>query len=143
MTDVRRLEIKQWLNRAFHANNKAKALARFAEQCRENAQGTSINYEGNDAGKSGSSENGTEKAYIKLAEAEEKARQQKQECERLILEIQNVISTLHDDELEAVLINRYLNFMSVERTAEFMHYDSRTVMRKVNKAIEKLSPNVT
>lgn len=135
-------ECRQWLNRAFYANHKLEALKEFAEQCRISAQGTSINYEGNNAGKNSGTQNGTEYAYMKLAEAEDKADQQKRECELLILEIQDAISTLHDDELEAVLINRFLNFMSVEKTAEFMNYDTRTVMRKQSKAIKKLSPNV-
>lgn len=135
MTEI---EMKQWLNRAFYANKKAKALDSLAEQCRIQAQGTSINYEGNDAGKSSGSQNGTESAYIKLAEVEEKAREQKKECVKVIAEIQNAIAQLHNDDLEAVLINRYLNYMTIEETAEFMNYATRTIKLKQKEAVRKL-----
>lgn len=139
MTDSK---VREWLERAFYATEEAKALELFAKRCKEQALRMAINYESVNAGKCDSSKNGTYIAYTKLAEAEEKAREQAKECACLVLEIQNAIFSLNDKELESMLINRYLNFMTVRETAEFMNCDERTVMRKIDKAIKKLSPNV-
>lgn len=136
------LELRHWLNRAFYADKKAKALDALVQQCRERAQGLTANWECNDTGKSDGAENGTENALMRLAEIISKADMQKAEAVNISAEIQNAISTLHDDDLEAVLIHRYLLFETVEQTAESIGYDARTIKRKVRKALEKLSPNV-
>ena len=136
------LTTRHWLNRAFYADKKAKALEMLVRQCRERAEGLSRCSEGNDKGRSDGTENGTENALMKLAEMERKADAQRIEAVNVSAEIQTIISGLHDDDLEAVLIHRYLLFETVEQTAESIGYDPRTVMRKIKKAIEKLSPNV-
>lgn len=136
------LTTRHWLNRAFYADKKAKALEMLVRQCRERAEGLSRCSEGNDKGRSDGAENGTENALMKLAEMERKADAQRVEAVNVSAEIQSIISGLHDDDLEAVLIHRYLLFETVEQTAESIGYDPRTVMRKIKKAIEKLSPNV-
>lgn len=136
------LTTRHWLNRAFYADKKAKALEMLVRQCRERAEGLSRCSEGNDKGRSDGAENGTENALMKLAEMERKADAQRVEAVNVSAEIQTIISGLHDDDLEAVLIHRYLLFETVEQTAESIGYDPRTVMRKIKKAIEKLSPNV-
>ncbi|HPY85540.1 MAG TPA: DUF1492 domain-containing protein [Ruminococcus flavefaciens] len=134
------LDLRHWLNRAFYADKKAKALDMLVSQCRERATGLARYSEGNDTGKSGTSKNGTESALMKLAEMEEKAECQKAEAIKVSAEIQDAISMLHDDDLEAVLIHRYLNFLTVDRTAEIMNYSSETIKRKQRAAIEKLTP---
>lgn len=136
------LTTRHWLNRAFYADKKAKALEMLVRQCRERAEGLSRCSEGNDKGRSDGTENGTENALMKLAEMERQADAQRVEAVNVSAEIQTIISELHDDDLEAVLIHRYLLFETVEQTAESIGYDPRTVMRKIKKAIEKLSPNV-
>ena len=136
------LTTRHWLNRAFYADKKAKALEMLVRQCRERAEGLSRCSECNDKGRSDGAENGTENALMKLAEMERKADAQRIEAVNVSAEIQTIISGLHDDDLEAVLIHRYLLFETVEQTAESIGYDPRTVMRKIKKAIEKLSPNV-
>lgn len=136
------LDLRHWLNRAFYADKKAKALDMLVSQCRERATGLVRYSEGNDTGKSDTSKNGTESALMKLAEMEEKAECQKAEAVKVSAEIQDAISMLHDDDLEAVLIHRYLLFETIEQTAVSIGYDPRTIKRKVKKALEKLSPNV-
>lgn len=132
-------EIKYWLNRAFFAEKKANALEMLVKQCRERAQGLSHSPEGNDKGKSDSTANGTENALMKLADMELKAEQQKTEAVNISAEIQEAISQLHDDDLETVLIHRYILFHTIEETAELMHYCRETVKRKTEKAILKMS----
>ena len=139
---MKELELRRWLNRAFYADKKAKALDMLVQQCRERATGLVRATEGNDKGRSSTSKNGTENALIQLAEMEDKAEKLSAEAVKITAEIWEAIIGLHDDDLEAVLINRYILFQTVEQTAESMGYDPRTVMRKIKKAIEKLSPNV-
>ena len=136
------LELRHWLNRAFYADKKAKALEMLVSQCRERAEGLSRASECTDKVKSDGAENGTENALLKLAEMERKAIKQKAEAVNVSAEIYDAISDLQDDDLEAVLIHRYLLFETIEQTAENLGYDPRTIKRKVKKAIEKMSPNV-
>lgn len=132
------LETRHWLNRAFYADKKAKALEMLVRQCIERAEGLSRCSEGNDKGRSDSAENGTENALMKLAEMERKADEQKAEAVNVSAEIQGTISKLHDDDLEAVLIHRYILFHTIEQTAEMMNYHPNTVKSKVKKAVQKL-----
>ena len=132
------LELRHWLNRAFYADKKAKALETLVQQCRERAQGLSVSWECNDTGKTDGSENGTENALIRLAEIERKALDLKLECADILSETLTKIWELHDDDLEAVLINRYILFYTIEQTAEIMNYHPNTVKCKVKKAIQKL-----
>ena len=110
----------------------------LVRQCRERAEGLSRCSEGNDKGRSDSTENGTENALMKLAEMERKADEQKAEAVNVSAEIQGTISKLHDDDLEAVLIHRYILFHTIEQTAEMMNYHPNTVKSKVKKAVQKL-----
>lgn len=134
-------EIRKWLGRAFRADKKAQALSKLIQQRREGATGLVRASEGNDKGKSSTSKNGTENALMQLCELEEKLNECMVESDKVSNEIFEAIISLHDDDLEAVLINRYLNFMTIEKAAEFMGYDESTVKRKVNQAIEKMRQN--
>lgn len=135
-------EVKHWLNRAFYADKKAKALEMLLRQCRERAESVSICCEGNDKGKCSGSKNGTENALIKLIDTEQKLQRQIFELLDISDEISEAISKLEDDDLETVLIYRYILFHTIEETAEIMNYSTETVRRKTNKAIKKLCENV-
>lgn len=135
---VRQNEIRDWLNRAFYADKKVKVLEMLLKQCRERAEGAAVCYEGNDKGKSSGSENSTENALIKLVDTEHKLQRQIIELVDISGEIFDAISKINDDDLETVLIHRFLLFHTVEETAEIMNYSPRTVRDKQKKAIEKL-----
>lgn len=137
MTD-KLLEVRHWLNRAFYADKKVKVLEMQLKQCRERAESVSACYEGNDKGKCSGSKNGTEDALIKLTDTELKLKNQIFELLNITDEISNAISKLEDDDLETVLIHRYILFHTIEETAEIMDYTSRTVRRKQAAAIDKL-----
>lgn len=141
MTSNDDFDIRDWLNRAFRAEKKAQALQMLVQQRRENATGLVRVSEGNDKGKSDTSKNGTESSLIQLVDVEEKFQKCKAEAERVTEEIFKAISSLNDDELEAVLINRYLNYMTIEDTAEFMGYGVTTIKRKIKEAISKMDRN--
>lgn len=132
-------EVKNWLNRAFYADKKIKALEELVLQCRERAESVSVCYECNDRGKSTAAVNGTENALVKLADTEQKLQRQIFELIDIADEISEAISKLNDDDLETVLIHRYILFHTIEETAESMNYGRETVKRKTNQAIEKLS----
>ena len=130
------MEMRRYLNRAFYADKKAKALDMLVKQCRDRAQklsrGTGDNPSSGGAGSS------TESALMKLAEMEEQAEKQRRSAIEVTSEIRDKISELHDDDLEAVLIHRYILFHTSEETAELLHYHPNTVKNKDKKAIRKL-----
>lgn len=53
-------------------------------------------------------------------------------------EIYLVISSINDDELEAILIDHYLSFQTWEQVADNSHYSIRTVQYKHKQALDKL-----
>lgn len=89
-------------------------------------------------GKSDTVLNGTETAFLRVADTEHKYNEQKREFENISGEISKAIALLHDNELEVILIHRYLLFHTIEQIAEIMHYSVRSVQYKHKKAIEKL-----
>lgn len=136
------LAVRHWLNRAFYADKKVRALEMLAAQCRERAEGLVRYSEGKDTPKAATPQNGTESALMKLAEMEEKLQMQIAALVNVSDEISDAIAQLRDDDLETVLIHRYILFHTIEQTAEMMHYSTETVRRKTNKAISKLCENV-
>ena len=133
-------EKKAWLSRAFYADKKRSALETLAKRQRERAEGFRSIYGSNDKGKSDSSVNGTENALMRLADISFRLEQEIIELSVIEDEIRLAISRLCSDDLEAVLINRYLNYMTIEETAKAMGYSVDTVKRKQRSAIRKLTP---
>lgn len=131
------MDTRNWLKRAFYADKKVKALDLLVKQCRERAEGINGKPKG-DRGKSDSTANSTELSLLKLAELTESLERQKAELIQITDEISKTIAQLHDDDLETVLIHRYLLFHTVEQTAEILGYSVRAVKYKQNQAIEKL-----
>lgn len=141
MTDEQ-FEKIAWLNRAFHAEKKVKALGSLLERDKERAKDISANYEKNDKGKSDSRTNGMEEALLMLAETEEKYNKALVDYTHCRREIETVIRELHNDELEAVFIRRYLNYQTITDIGRAIMYDRKTIQRKHKAGLEKLSLNV-
>lgn len=139
MTD-KQLKVKKWLNRAFDAEKKAKALELCVQQCRERAESVSVCYGSNDKSKSDGSTNVTENILIRLADAEMELSKQIIELLDISDEVKETIAKLKDDSLETIMIHRYILFHTVEKTAELTNYSVETVKRKQRQAIEKLTP---
>ena len=137
MTDEQ-LEKIAWLNRAFHAEKKVKALSSLLKRDRERAEDISANYEKNDKGKSDSRSNGIEEILLLLAESEEKYNKALADYTHCRKEIETVIRGLHNDELEAVLSRHYLNYETWGQVAENMDCCLRTVKYKHKKSLDKL-----
>ena len=135
------MKIRKWLNRAFYAEKKAKALEMLVEQCRERAEGLTRNI-CSCSGKTDCNDNKAEKALIRLAQMQEQAEESRIHAVEVTSEIWDAINALGDDDLEAVLIYRYIFFWTIEDTAESMGYEPRTIRRKIKKAIDKMSSDV-
>jgi len=132
------LEKIAWLNRAFHAEKKVKALGSLLERDKERAKDISANYEKNDKGRSDSRTNGMEEALLMLAETEEKYNNALSEYTRCRREIETVIRELHNDELEALLSRHYLSYETWGQVSENMDCCIRTVKYKHKKALDNL-----
>lgn len=132
------MSMRLWLNRAFYADKKIKALEACAKQCRERAQSAAVHMGNTEQGKSDTAVNGTENALMRLAEMESKILRQIDELLDVSDEISDAISLLGSNDLETVLIHRYLLFRTVEETADIMSYSPRTVRDKQKKAVSRL-----
>jgi len=125
----------RWLNRAFYAEKAAKAWKDKYQRNKALAQRISGGLASSGA-RSGT--NATEDALIRLSETEQKTRAKINELIQIQEEIADKIMQIDDNELQAVLVYRYLNCMTFEQIAEKMNYDVRTVRRKHVKALEKV-----
>jgi hypothetical protein len=135
MTQEQLAKIK-WLNRAFHADNLTQALKAKMELDRSLAERITRGY-GSDGGH-GSSANSTEEALVRLAVSREKLQRSLHRLVLLREEIYAAICTVPDQELRTILIRRYLSYETMERIAEHMHYEKRTVQRKHKKALDQV-----
>ena len=126
-----------WLNRAFYAEKKSKALLAKLERDRSIAERLSKCCDGG-AGVSGTSDNSTEDALIRLADTEQKTQEQLRELVRVRDEIVEAIQQIDEPDLQAVLYWHYLNYFTFEQIAVKMHYDERTIRRKHKKALDKI-----
>ena len=134
MTEEQRNKIS-WLNRAFYAEKKAKALEEKLTRDRSLAERLSRTSET----KSATSENGTETALIRLVQTQQQVQQQLLELENIRHEISRAIAGVQEDDLQAVLIYHYLNYFTFDRIAERMHYDRSTIFRKHISAVDKVN----
>lgn len=132
------IKVKNWLQRAFYADKKMQSLKMLLKASKMHAEGLSMCGDSNNKGKSDTVLNGTETAFLRVADTERKYSEQKREFENISGEISDAIALLHDEELETILIHRYLLFHTIEQIAEIMHYSVRSVQYKHKKAIEKL-----
>ena len=128
-------EMRKYLEGHFYASKKIKALEAERKQLRMNAQGGAISFEGNNTtGKS----NATERNLMRLADEEKEIDEQIVRLRQKQRDIRQLISSLNDDDLEAVLIFRYIVHNTEEQTAEKLNYAPRTVQEKIKKAVSKL-----
>lgn len=139
---VEQLEIINYLNKAFYLNKRIDALIAEKKENEHIAMKCTANYD-NDGSANPSKGNSQEKILIKIAEQENEI-----DCfiDKLVdirKDISNQINSLENSDEQTVLSLRYLSYMTMEQIAEEMHYDKRTVQRKHQKAIGKMSLNVT
>ena len=128
-------DMREYLEGHFYASKKIKALEAEKMQLRLNAQGGSISYESN---YTASKENGIERTLMSLADEEAEIDKKIKYLKAKQHNIRHTIDLLDDDDLESVLIYRYIAYRTESETAVELNYAPRTVQEKVKKAIRKL-----
>lgn len=128
-------EMRNYLEGHFYASKKIKALEAERRQLRMNAQGGAVSFEGN---YTATKQNATENNLVRLADEEKEIDEQIVRLRQKQRDIRQLISSLNDDDLEAVLIFRYIVHNTEEQTAEKLNYAPRTVQEKIKKAVSKL-----
>ena len=103
-----------WLNRAFYAEKKIQSLEAVKEKNKALAD-----------------KFGTEFSNENIDDLI-------QELRRYRTEIFNAISTLNNDELEAIMNLRYLTYMTMQQISESLCYDRKTIQRKHKLALDKI-----
>ena len=117
---MEREQVKEWLKSAYYAEKKIKSLDILINRLRERAK------------KYGGCNNDIESMEKKIEE-------QQIELIKITDDISNAISKLHNHDLETILIYKYLLFYTMEKTADLMHYNRRTILRKHKIAINNLT----
>lgn len=140
MTDEQ-LDKIEWLNRAFRIDKKVTALLAVQEQNRSLACRCTASYE-NDGTSSGSHSNSQEAILHKICDGSIEIQQMIDYLADVRKEIFDTISSVGDDDLEAILFQRYLAYKSIQEIAESMHYDRKTIQRKHAKALDKISNKI-
>ena len=128
-------EMRKYLESHFYASKKIKALEAERTQLRLNAMGGAVSYEDNNTS---SKTNGTERKLMRLADEEADIDKQIEELRLLQREIRERIASLHNNDLESVLIYRYIAYRTEDEAAEELNYSKRTVQEKIKWAIKKL-----
>ena len=129
-------KIVSWLNRAFYAEHKARALEAALDRNREIAERCTASYES--VGSSGTHVNSQELNIHRLCDDNARIRDQLRELVVLRKEIEAAIFSVENDEYESILSMRYLSYMTMQQIADELHYDKRTVQRKHMRAIDVL-----
>ena len=129
-------KIVSWLNRAFYAEHKARALEAALDRNREIAERCTASYES--VGSSGTHVNSQELNIHRLCDDNARIRDQLRELVVLRKEIETAIFSVENDEYESILSMRYLSYMTMQQIADELHYDKRTVQRKHMRAIDVL-----
>ncbi len=143
MTDKQRVTAK-WLNRAFEANIKLKALRAYRHSIAGSVGLKGVKYGGSTGGES--NENAMELALAEycdeLADIDKEINAQVLRVRELDEEIRGGIRRLHDSRLESILIYRHLACIEPGKAAKAIGYSSRHERRLYSEALEKMSAYV-
>ena len=124
----------RWLERAKDAERKAQALKAKRQYDNYLAERLS-RYSGFGGNSSG---NSTEDALIRLMETERREREQLEKLVQIREEITQAIEKIPDQDLQTILIWKYLKYLTFEKIADEMHYCIRSVKNKHKAALDKL-----
>ena len=128
-------EMRNYLEGHFYASKKIKALEAERRQLRMNAVGGAVSYEGSNTS---TKQNAAERNLVRLADEEKEIDDEIARLKAKQRDIRQLIGSLGDDDLEALLIFRYIVHITEEQTAEKLNYAPRTVQEKIKKAVSKL-----
>lgn len=124
----------RWLERARKADQKAQALKAKRQYDNYLAERLS-RYSGLGGNSFG---NSTEDALIRLMETERREREQLEKLVQIREEITQAIEKIPDQDLQTILIWKYLKYLTFEQIADKMHYTVRNIQYKHKAALDKL-----
>lgn len=133
--NTEQLDKIEWLNRAFYANNKIKALEAVRNENKSIAERCTAAYE-NSGGSSGANDNSQEKILHKICDNNIAIQNEIEKLCGIRKEIEDAISGMNDIDLESILKCHYICYMTWEETAEYLGYSVRTVIRKHKRALD-------
>ena len=117
-----RLSTKEWLKRAWKIDNEITALERELLSAKERMLSVTAHY--SDIKVQTSKKNSTEDAMVAYIDYEKKIIKRIDELYAVKCEIFDAISKVDNSIFRALLTLRYLQFMTWERIAEAIDYDS-------------------
>ena len=134
MTDEQLKKIA-YLNQAYYIKRKINALNEVRTRNKINS---AVNYKSDGTQHTGGY-NKEEMRMMKILELDEKISSETDKLNKTLNEIYDVISTVDDIELNTLLTYRYILFLKIDEIADKMHYDEKTIRRKMKKALNKIA----
>ena len=134
MTDEQLKKIA-YLNQAYYIRRKINALNEVRTRNKINS---AVNYKSDGTQHTGGY-NKEEMRIMKILELDEKISAETDKLNKTLNEIYDVISTVDDIELNTLLTYRYILFLKIDEIADKMHYDEKTIRRKMKKALNKIA----
>ena len=134
MTDEQLKKIA-YLNQAYYIRRKINALNEVRTRNKINS---AVNYKSDGTQHTGGY-NKEEMRMMKILELDEKISAETDKLNKTLNEIYDVISTVDDIELNTLLTYRYILFLKIDEIADKMHYDEKTIRRKLKKALNKIA----
>lgn len=124
-----------YLNQAYYIKRKINALNEVRTRNKINS---AVNYKSDGTQHTGGY-NKEEMRMMKILELDEKISVETDKLNKTLNEIYDVISTVDDIELNTLLTYRYILFLKIDEIADKMHYDEKTIRRKMKKALNKIA----
>ena len=134
MTDEQLKKIA-YLNQAYYIKRKINALNEVRTRNKINS---AVNYKSDGTQHTGGY-NKEEMRMMKILELDEKISAETDKLNKTLNEIYDIISTVDDIELNTLLTYRYILFLKIDEIADKMHYDEKTIRRKMKKALNKIA----
>lgn len=122
-----KLSTKEWLLRAWKIDNEITALEREKETAEARATSVTAGY--SDVKVQTSKKNSTEDATVAYIDYEKKIKKRIDELYAVKCEIFDAISNVYNPTYRTLLTLRYLQFMTWERIAEEMMYETRHIYK--------------
>ena len=124
-----------YLNQAYYIKRKINALNEVRTRNKINS---AVNYKSDGTQHTGGY-NKEEMRMMKILELDEKISAETDKLNKTLNEIYDIISTVDDIELNTLLTYRYILFLKIDEIADKMHYDEKTIRRKMKKALNKIA----
>lgn len=126
----------EYLNRAYHTEKKIKALQEVRKQRKAiKTMGYNTSFMGRNGHRKPADNN-----FIQVARLDGKLAECRSELHKQLDELSDIILNIPETDLKAVMMCRYVLFLTHTETAKALDYDNiRTPKRKVNAALKYIT----